>query len=62
MTKHKLHYSGKGSTEFWNRVNALKGQDWDTAYELGCVLQDIEHRAVRVLEDAEAKTKGAKKK
>ena len=59
MAKRKRdhHYSGEGSTSFWDRVNAL-GARRGELYSLGCVLQSVEEFVLRQLVDAESeKTK-----
>jgi hypothetical protein len=51
--EHGHHYSGDGSTWFWDRVNALTGEEHAVVYALGCVLQDLEQRVLRQLRNAE---------
>ena len=52
-------YSGEASDSFWSRVNDLRDDDdasherWSHAYELGCILQEIEGRVFRALDHAE---------
>jgi hypothetical protein len=48
------HYSGDGSHWFWDRVKQLPDTSHREVYSLGCALQDLENRAMRALENAEA--------
>jgi hypothetical protein len=48
--KLKPKYSGKESTKFWDEINAIKNhEEWDKAYTLGVVLQNIEADILRFL-------------
>ena len=48
------HYSSESSEWFWDRVNKLpRQQGGETAYLLGCALQDLEQRVMGYLESAE---------
>lgn len=50
----RAKYSGEDSIKFWKRVNALpRNQGGETAYVLGCVLQDLEERVIRYIEQRE---------
>lgn len=58
--KRIRHYSGGSSHRFWDRVKAIpRNQGGETAYALGCALQDLEGRVMAYLEQAEAKRKPA---
>lgn len=52
-------YSGDASKPFWDRVNALKRDDdagherWAHVYELGCILQEMEGRVFRALDQVD---------
>lgn len=51
---NRRKYSGDGSVRFWKRVNALpRSQGGETAYMLGCALQDLEARVLIYLDNAE---------
>ena len=43
----KPHYSGDKSRKFWKRVNSLRGKDWDAAYAMGVMLQNLEGSVLR---------------
>ena len=63
--KPRRRYSGKGvySWEFWRRVNALpRNEGGETAYVLGCALQDLEERVLKYLDNAETKLRPQKKR
>ena len=50
------HYSGYGSAGFWTRIHALpRNEGGETAYVLGCALQDLELRVMTYLENCESK-------
>lgn len=50
------HYNGYGSAGFWTRVNAIpRNEGGETAYILGCVLQNLELRVMTYLENCESK-------
>lgn len=52
----KRHYSGNHSKRFWDRVNKLpRNEGGDTAYMLGVVLQELEERVLKYLEQSEAR-------
>lgn len=52
----KRHYTGNHSKRFWTRVNKLpRNQHGEAAYMLGVVLQEVEERALKFLEFAEAR-------
>ena len=42
-------YSGRNSHEFWRRINAMKGKDWDAAYSMGVALQNHEHTVLQFI-------------
>jgi len=42
-------YSGRNSHEFWRRINALRGKDWDAAYSMGVALQNHEHTVLQFI-------------
>ena len=42
-------YSGRNSHEFWRRINAPKGKDWDAAYSMGVALQNHEHTVLQFI-------------
>lgn len=46
-------YSGDESIEFWNQVNALSRERHAECYSLGCALQDLEHRVLTTLHNAQ---------
>lgn len=53
--KLKRHYSGNHSKRFWDRVNKIpRNEHGETAYMLGVVLQEVELRVLRYLEQVEA--------
>jgi hypothetical protein len=53
------HYSGINSMKFWDRVNALKGEDHAALYAFSCVLQSLEESLLHQLRNAEAKAANA---
>ncbi len=53
-SKMKPHYSGQLSRKFWDRVNATNPQRGTALFQLGYVLQEVEARMLKALEDAEA--------
>lgn len=56
MKRKVRHYSGGGSEWFWNRVHSLPRQEsGETAYVLGCALQNLESFVMNYLENAEMK-------
>ena len=42
-------YSGRNSHEFWRRINAMKGKDWEAAYSMGVALQNHEHTVLQFI-------------
>ena len=51
-------YSGDESQEFWRIVNTeMKGKEQDAAYQMGCMLQDLESRVVRYINEKRVKEK-----
>lgn len=54
-------YSGRGSTKFWARVNALPDPHRGYLYTMGCSLQDAEVRLLRLLDEAEGAARKGKK-
>lgn len=49
--KIRPRYSGKKSKRFWNRVNAIGDRKVAAvAFMFGCALQDMEDRALRMLD------------
>ncbi len=56
----KPGYYGPSSKKFWKRVNALPHSDNLAVYGLGCALQDLEHRVLVALGNAELKAKKKK--
>ncbi len=44
-------YSGQPSRRFWKRVNSLKGKNHEAAYDMGCMLQDLEGRVLRFINE-----------
>ena len=62
MKAGKRHYSGDDSKWFWDRVNKLpRNEGGETAYMLGCALQDHEQRVMRYLEQAELSQRPARR-
>jgi len=56
-------YSGVRSVKFWKRIKALPWQEsGETAYILGCALQDLEGRVMNYLENAEEKLRPTKQR
>ena len=51
-------YSGRNSHEFWRRINALQGKDWDAAYSMGVALQNHEHTVLQFINAKKPNTKG----
>lgn len=61
MRRRQTHYySGPRSRKFWDRVN--RANDYGPFYLLACTLQDLEVRLLQLLEAAEAKARGRKKR
>ncbi len=56
------HYSGDASREFWGRVDSLHGKDLEAAYMMGVMLQDLEGRVLRFVEELLAEKPKKKKK
>ncbi len=50
----KPHYSGQLSRKFWDRVNATNPQRGSALLQLGYVLQEVEARMLKAVEDAES--------
>jgi hypothetical protein len=50
---NKKYYSGKNSTEFWNRISRFKGIEHDALYSMGVVLQNLESDVLKMLSLAE---------
>jgi hypothetical protein len=50
----KPRYSGRKSTKFWKRINALPKSKRDEAYSLGVVLQELESTVLRLLKNLKA--------
>ena len=44
-------YSGYKSRGFWAEVHKLKGKERDAAYAMGCMLQDLETRVIRYVNE-----------
>lgn len=44
-------YSGDNSQPFWKRINNVKGNRHDLLYTLGVILQDIEEKVLREIEE-----------
>ena len=44
-------YSGDASKDFWEAVSGLKGEKAMAAYLMGCMLQDLESRVLRYVND-----------
>lgn len=55
-------YSGRGSTKFWARINALRDPHREYLYTMGCNLQDAEVRLLRLLLLDEAEGAARKRK
>ena len=52
----KRIYSGNGSRRFWARIRKVPTQyGGDKLYAMGCILQDVESRVLRELEESESK-------
>ena len=54
----KPHYGGDLSTEYWTAVKeiyAFDENEWAHLYELGCILQEIEGRVIRNVNEALAR-------
>ena len=51
MIKLEPRYSGRYSEEFWAQVNALPEPQRECIYLLGCILQDLEGRVLKKLEE-----------
>ncbi len=47
-------YSGDKSRAFWKRVKRLPEPNCSAVYALACALQDLEHRVLTALRNAEA--------
>ena len=55
MSKLVRRYSGDASGPFWRRVKALTNkEDHATAYFAGVLLQEMEERVLRLIENSEA--------
>lgn len=52
-------YSRELSREFWDRVNALIGEDHAEAYALGVALQNLEEQVLKHLNEATARSQAA---
>jgi hypothetical protein len=56
------HYSGEGSRQFWDRINAIKDEnEMLRVYGIGCALQNFEELVLsdlRAVEAAERKGTG----
>jgi hypothetical protein len=50
----KAKYSGDKSTDFWVRINAVRGDVGHSLYSLACDLQDLESEVLGILKEAEA--------
>ena len=50
------HYAGPGSIRFWSRIKKLREPDHSTLYSAGVILQDVEHRILSWLVNAEMRT------
>ncbi len=54
-------YAGPRSRRFWQRLNAagarLPERAYTRLYRLGCRLQNMEHRVLRAVEEAEARVR-----
>lgn len=50
MSTIKPKYSGRYSIKFWSRLNSLTGKDWDTAYDMGVDLQNLEEKLLKFLD------------
>lgn len=44
-------YSGDASKPFWDLVHELDGDEHEAAYVMGCMLQDLESRVLRYLNE-----------
>lgn len=48
------HYAGTKSKQFWNAVKKLpRNEGGETAYMLGVVLQEVEERVLRYMEQCQ---------
>jgi hypothetical protein len=58
IQKNKRTYSGKWSAKFWKRINAIPTSEGGMQlYIMGCILQDVEDRVLREIEQQESKRK-----
>lgn len=59
MNEPRPHYSGGLSRKFWTRINTYSriSGAWDDAYQLGCLLQNIESFVLKRLEQLQSLTK-----
>jgi 8-oxo-dGTP pyrophosphatase MutT (NUDIX family) len=51
LKQQMLHYSGYQSDGFWKKINQLPDEIRDQAYEMGCQLQELEARIMRILNE-----------
>jgi hypothetical protein len=55
----KPHYSGTQSKRFWNLVNSVEEDAaWAACYQLGCILQEVEIRVLKIINSRKSSQAG----